>query len=462
MIAITNARISCHSNARVTRPQPVSLESRVVGNYELGALIGRGGTSEVYAARHRFLGDPVAVKLLRSHLVDDAAASAAFVAEAVKTRAVVHDNVVRVFDVGIDDVTRCCFLVMEHVAGESLSTRLHRIGSLDEPAARRLVAAICRGMQAVHDRGIVHRDLKPANVMLTGDSPKIVDFGIAKELGSELAVTTGRRVGTPAYMAPEQLAGGLIAPCVDVWAVGVMLFELVTGTLPFERFSGGRCPQLVETAPRARSRTPISPQLDDLIARCLSRDPARRPTTMAEVAHTLENPDGDERITEDVGSLLPVLVAAEHVSPPRRRGLFIATGIAGVAALGLAIAFAWPTSSSSAGTTSVTAIPPAPPPIPRPTPPEPETPPTTPVSRAFELELRSTPAGAEIVIDGKKRGVTPARLPLQAPTSILVRRAGYRSSKVRAEKSGTIDVQLVRKRPTPRVRKQREPRETLD
>ena len=437
------------------------METRVVGNYELGALIGRGGTSEVYAARHRFLGDPVAVKLLRSHLADDATASAAFVAEAVKTRAVVHPNVVRVLDVGFDDETRCCYLVMEHVAGESLAMHLHRTGTLDEPFARGLVAAICRGMQAVHDRGIVHRDLKPANVMLAGTVPKIVDFGIAKELGSEVAVTTGRRIGTPAYMAPEQLAGGLIAPCVDVWAVGVMLFEMVTGTMPFERFVDGRCPQLVDTAPRARERATISPQLDDLIARCLARDPARRPATMAEIAHQLENVSGDERITEDAGAPLPLPAAVSmEQARPRRNVLAMAAAIAGAIAVGVVVAFAWPAGSAPAATAAAPALPaPAPPAVTAAPDPAP-----APAVTSFELELRSSPSGAEIVIDGKRHGVTPKTLPLQAPTSILVRRAGYRSSQVRAERGGTIDVQLVRIRPAQRVRgpTKHPPRETLD
>jgi serine/threonine-protein kinase len=179
--------------------QPV--ESRVVGNYVLGEAIGRGGTSEVFAAEHRFLGDAVAVKLLRSSLASDDTATQAFVDEAAQTRAIQHPNVVRVLDFGCDDDTRCCYLVMERIAGESLAARMKR-GRLDEPEVRRLFAAIADGMQAAHAVGIVHRDLKPANVMLSGDVPKIVDFGIAKYLGNAAAVSTERRIGTPAYAAP--------------------------------------------------------------------------------------------------------------------------------------------------------------------------------------------------------------------------------------------------------------------
>ncbi|MGN6111151.1 MAG: serine/threonine-protein kinase [Kofleriaceae bacterium] len=279
-------------------------EGHIVGNYLLRSVIGRGGMSEVYAAEHRFLGEPVAVKLLRWELARDDAAIESFVSEAAKTRAVDHPNVVRLIDFGRDDATACCYLVMERVDGENLAARLRRVGRLAEPDVRRLGAAIADGMHAAHERGIVHRDLKPANVMLRGDQPKIVDFGIAKSLGNQSAVTTSRRIGTPAYMAPEQLTGGLIAPCVDIWALGAILFESATGRLPFESFADGRCPQLFETPPRASSLAPLSSALDDLIARCLARDPGLRPASMSHVARALREAwDVEvERITQDIGA----------------------------------------------------------------------------------------------------------------------------------------------------------------
>lgn len=270
-----------------------------VGNYTLGHLLGRGGTSEVYAARHRERGNAVAVKLVQT------AAGVDLVAEAMRVRDIHHPNVVRIIEVGNDAASR--YLVMELIEGETLAARLRR-GPIAEPELRELGAAIADGMQAAHARGIVHRDLKPGNVMLRGDDPVIVDFGIAKSLGASTAAVTERRVGTVAYMAPEQLVDGLITPAVDIWALGVTLYEAATGRLPFASFQDGRLPQLFESAPRA-------PVLTDLIARCLERDPTKRPASMAEIARVLRNDDGD-RVTADIGSTTPSQRPAPIVSPP--------------------------------------------------------------------------------------------------------------------------------------------------
>ncbi|HUQ02934.1 MAG TPA: serine/threonine-protein kinase [Kofleriaceae bacterium] len=289
-----------------------------MGNYTLGARLGSGATSEVYAGTHRFLGDVVAVKLLRSGLAEDESAVAGFVAEAERTRAIEHPSVVRVIDFGREAVTGQCYLIMERVDGETLSARLAR-GPLSESEVRRIGAALADGMQAAHDRGIVHRDLKPANVVLRDGAPIIVDFGIAKALGEDSAALTSRRVGTPPYMAPEQLVSGMITPGVDLWALGAVLFESVTGRRPYLGHDEGRCPQLVETAPRARTLVPVSAELDDLLARCLEREPGRRPASMSAIARVLrgEAPvwsDGDDtaaagvapvpdRRTEDLGPI---------------------------------------------------------------------------------------------------------------------------------------------------------------
>jgi serine/threonine protein kinase len=256
---------------------------RIVGNYELGEPIGRGGASEVFAAVHRFLGHEVAVKLLRSDTDGDASIDA-FLGEAARARAVHHPNLVSVLDFGSDDATGRCYLVMERIPGESLAERLGRVGRLSEPEVRALGAALADGMQAAHDGGIVHRDLKPANVMLRGDQPTVVDFGLARDLRGQSAVETGRRAGTPAYMAPEQLTGGLIAPCVDIWALGVILFEALAGRLPFEGFADGRCPQLFEVAPRLASLVDASAEIDAVVAACLERAPGRRPASRGRCA----------------------------------------------------------------------------------------------------------------------------------------------------------------------------------
>jgi serine/threonine protein kinase len=191
-------------------------------------------------------------------------------------------------------------------------------------------------MAAAHARTIVHRDLKPANIMLDGDTPKIVDFGIATTLAEASARTTGTRLGTPAYMAPEQLSGGVIAPCVDIWALGVILFEAVTGRLPFEGFDDGRCPQLLGPAPSAN----ISPALDHVIAACLEREPGKRPTSMTTVASMLRGEEF-ERITQAI--VEPRLPSVRPTAPRRRRWPWLAGLLAAPA-----IWFAWPPAAARA------------------------------------------------------------------------------------------------------------------
>ncbi|HEY0194708.1 MAG TPA: serine/threonine-protein kinase, partial [Kofleriaceae bacterium] len=419
------------------------MAERTIGNYILGPILGRGGTSSVHAAAHRFLGDPVAIKLLRDHLASDPDATAAFLAEATRTRAIVHPNVVRVLDFGSDGDD--LYLVMERLEGESLATRLARSRWLDEPTVRRLGAAIADGLAAAHARGIVHRDLKPGNIMLPTDpdgAPKVVDFGIAR--GS--ATVTGSRVGTLAYMAPEQLAGGLVAPCNDVWSLGVVLFEALTGQLPFEDFDGGRTPQLVDLPPRLGSLTEVSPALDALVAACLARDPGQRPASMQAVAAALRAPVTDQRFTEE----LPSAVGAAQLrnsgrdpaAPPaaapgaRRRGrrmLALATAIVVIAAIGIGLSrqlhedrapvrlpplagSAAPSAGSaapfagsaapSAGSAALPAVP--------------AVPAISPVPARTTVEVRSVPPGAAILVDGVRVGVTPATLPLALPASIVV------------------------------------------
>lgn len=319
---------------------------RLVGDYSLGPLLGRGGTGEVYAAEYvgaeattrvwrpaearAAPAGPLAVKLLRPELAVDAAMVDAFVGEATRTRDIAHPNIVRVLDFGTDADTGRCYLVMARLAGESLAARIARIGALPEATVRSIGAQIADGMQAAHDRGIVHRDLKPGNVMLDGDTPTVIDFGVAKSLGAGSAVVTSRRVGTLAYMAPEQLAQGLITPAVDIWALGAILYEAATGRAPFGNFAEGRLPQLVETPVSPSTIAPISAELSSLILACLERSPGRRPAAMADIARRLAGGAG-ERVTVDAGPVavdLPPDLAPMQSRARRPRWVWIATGAA--------------------------------------------------------------------------------------------------------------------------------------
>jgi hypothetical protein len=432
------------------------MADRTIGNYILGPVLGRGGMSVVHAAEHRFLGDRVAIKLLRSHLAGDAAATAAFVAEATRTRAIDHPGVVRVLDFGSDG--DAFYLVMERLDGESLAARLARCGRLDEPLVRRLGAAIADALAAAHDRGIVHRDLKPGNIVMVGDQPRIIDFGIAREVAA--GAVTGSRLGTIAYMAPEQLTGGLIAPCVDIWALGVVLFEALAGRLPFDGFADGRSPQLFETAPRlalARAEGDVSPALDAVIASCLDRDPGKRPAAMRTLAASLRE-STPERLTEDlaVRSVAPspdatpraTADATPRATPgaalPRRRSRRLVTAIAGCTAIALGAVAIAPRIGDRSSPDAPAAATARPEPVAatRPSPAAAEIV-AVPPPPSFTVEIRSAPSGAEVVLAGKRIAVTPATLALDAPASLVVTRAGYRPRRIRAERAGAIDVRLV-------------------
>ena len=439
---------------------------RTVGQYRLQSLIGRGATSEVYAAQHALLGDLVAVKLLRPELAHDSTQASALVDEGSKVRAIDHPNVVRVLDAGIDPTTHGCFLVMEHVGGGTLAARLRAEGALPEAEVRRLGAELADGVAAAHARGIVHRDLKPANVMLDGARPKIVDFGIAKHLGARSAVTTGRMIGTLAYMAPEQLSSGMIAPCTDIWALGVILFEAVAGRHPFANFDDGRCPQLFDEPARAASLVKVSPALDAILARCLARDPARRIASADELARLLrgETVLDDERVTADAGPLLatmpssPVAIAVTR-APARSSVRVVAIGSAAIAALVVLIATRGSNDASRASPppavaeTRVVVVPADAPEVvelepdaaPEIKPAKPDVDPVKPRPVVPRVTIRTKPLGAEVLVDGRSRGVTPLTLRLAVGETVVVKHPGYRSESRRVRKAGVLSVTLRKK-----------------
>ena len=407
---------------------------RTASPYRLRELLGRGASSEVYAAEHASHGD-VAVKLLRPELAEDAGQIEALVEEGARVRAIDHPNVVRVLDVGLDAAG--CYLVMERVRGEPLAARLRREVRLPEAEVRRLGAELADGVAAAHACGIIHRDLKPANVMLDGARPKIVDFGIAKHLGARSAVTTGRLVGTLAYMAPEQLTSGMIAPCTDIWALGVILFEALAGRHPFANFADGRCPQLFDEPARVRSVVPaVSPELDEILARCLAREPARRPASADELARLLrgELALDDDRLTADAGPLVPVVMVPPSRSRGRALAWLVGGGVVVVAAVSLAAV-------AQRDTEPVHISIPIAPRVVVPRPPEIEIEPT-PIARAPVVEVHSKPGGAQVFVDGTLRGVTPLTLDLALPEVVVIQRVGYRSVKQRVEHAGVIDVTL--------------------
>ncbi len=199
--------------------------------YRIIGLLGRGGMGEVYRADDLKLGQPVALKFLPKALADDPVRREHFYAEVRIARQVSHPNLCRVYDIGELDGRH--FLTMEFIDGEDLASLLKRIGRLPGDKAIDVARQLCAGLAAAHDKGVLHRDLKPANVMIDGRGRvRITDFGLAMAVGEE--VPSGDASGTPAYMAPEQFAGKGASVRSDIYALGLVLYEIYTGRRAYE------------------------------------------------------------------------------------------------------------------------------------------------------------------------------------------------------------------------------------
>ncbi|WP_306209858.1 serine/threonine-protein kinase [Actinoplanes sp. RD1] len=260
-------------------PGAAELNGRLVGSsYVLICPVGRGATGTVWRGLESATGDPVAVKLMHEGLLGQPGMVTRFVQERSILKRVRHEHVVGVRD--LFSVGESLGLAMEYAGGGSLRDKLHRDGPLPPAEAARLLAQAAAALRVAHELGVVHRDIKPDNILLSarGDV-RLSDFGIARVL-DQPGVTSGHIVvGTPHYMAPEAISGGEADPAADVYAVGVVLFELVTGRTPFtgERFA------VLQGHLDHRPRRPVG--LDDelwaVIARCLEKQPRRRPDAQA-------------------------------------------------------------------------------------------------------------------------------------------------------------------------------------
>jgi eukaryotic-like serine/threonine-protein kinase len=277
--------------------------SVIAGRYRLVAMLGRGGMGEVYRADDLTLDHPVALKFLPPDVASDPDRLAQFHNELRIARQVSHKNVCRLYDLGEHEGRR--FLTMEYVDGEDLASLLRRIGRVPQDKAIDISRQLCAGLAAAHERGVLHRDLKPANVMIDGDgNVRIADFGLAVAAGDAAA----SRAGTPQYMAPELLAGGQPSVKTDLYALGLVLFELFTGRRVYEAKTLN---ELVDLQQSGAISTPSSvvrdldPAVERVILRCLERDPALRPGSALAVAAAL--PGGDP--------LAAALAAGETPSP---------------------------------------------------------------------------------------------------------------------------------------------------
>jgi len=224
----------------MTQPAFIGLGTRLASRYDLVAEVARGEMGDVFEARDCVEGTKVAVKVLRAEYLTDEAMRRRFRREGAILKALDHPAIVRLLELGVaDDGT--VFLVTEYVEGETLAERLSR-GPLGVAHADALVDALCDGLRTAHDHGVLHGDLKPSNVVWAqGGSPRLIDFGASKILGLDRLTATGEISGTPAYMAPEMLTGKAdVDERIDVYGLGVLLYEALSGKRPFHDGHVGR------------------------------------------------------------------------------------------------------------------------------------------------------------------------------------------------------------------------------
>ncbi len=293
----------------------------LAGRYRIGDRIAAGGMAVVYRATDQILSREVAVKIMHPALAADPSFVGRFRAEAQNAARLSHQNIVTVYDYGESPTgtdgagESVLYIVMELCDGTPLRTLLERFGRLDPPTARHVTRGVASALDHAHAKGIIHRDVKPENVLLTPDgNVKVVDFGIAKALGPQAAnLTTDRPIGTVAYVAPEQISGGDVDGRADIYALGAMTYEMLTGRPPFT----GDTPQAVAAA---RLREPmlspgISPQVDGAVLKATAARPDARFATPGEFARALGDVGAPSFLVTTANLPSPESIE-QHFAPP--------------------------------------------------------------------------------------------------------------------------------------------------
>jgi len=306
----------------------------LAGRYRIIALLGKGGMGEVYRADDLTLGQAVALKFLPDEAARDQGLLERFKNEVRIARRVSHPNVCRVYDVG--EVESHTFFTMEYVDGEDLASLLRRIGRLPEDKALDIARQLCAGLAAAHTKGVLHRDLKPANIMLDGRGQVVItDFGLAgvadQIQGAEV------RSGTPAYMAPEQLAGKEVSTRSDIFSLGLVLYEVFTGkrafsAKPAEKLRAGE--DRIVSRPSSVVKD-LNPVIERVILRCLETEPSARPATVLSVAAALPGGDPLAAALAAGETPSPQMVAASGETAGLRPGVAVACFASVLLALGM-------------------------------------------------------------------------------------------------------------------------------
>jgi serine/threonine-protein kinase len=268
-------------------------EVKIAGRYRLEGRLGFGGMSTVHLALDLRLEREVAVKLLAEHLADDPTFVSRFQREAQAAARLVHPNIVQIFDSGLDEPSGRHFIVMEYIQGSSCAEILRDDGWVEVDEAVSIVGQACEGLDYAHRHGVVHRDVKPGNLLRAREGEvKLADFGIAKATEQSSITQVGSVLGTAAYLAPEQARGEEAGPRADLYALGVVAYQLISGRLPYEATS------LTELALKQQREEPamldtlvaaVGPELADAVALALALDPHDRYQTAREMGRAIDD-----------------------------------------------------------------------------------------------------------------------------------------------------------------------------
>ena len=453
-----------------------------IGSYKVTSKIGLGGMGAVYLAVHPMIGKRVAVKVLHSEFAEKQDVVQRFLQEAKAVSALHHINIVEVIDFGQLGATQgnLFYCVMELLEGEVLRDRM-KAGPMTEAQAVSIASQIAAGVTAAHQKRIIHRDLKPENVFLTGanhDVVKILDFGIAKLTGegqASMQTQAGMLLGTPSYMSPEQCLARPVDARTDVYALGVILFEMCTGRLPFigEGYADLLIKQINGDLPPPRSINPaLSEGIEWVIMRAMEKDPNNRFQSMEEFERELAvpttaepaafSPSGDPDQTVLSGSNGAATIqgmvsefhsgTGSHPGVPAARkssvGALLGIGALLIAAAG-AGAFVLLRDDGKGGSSGISAagggdV------TPSAEPPQPVVPPPAVGPKKVHLHVSSEPAGASVKRDddGTSLGVTPLDTELQAGTmlKLTVHKDGFKDETraiVVGERDKTLSLQLT-------------------
>jgi serine/threonine-protein kinase len=445
----------------------LDLPSKLIGEYEVEGLLGQGGFGSVYSAVHPLIGKRVAIKVLNQRYSSDRDMVSRFIAEARAVNQIGHRNIIDVFSFGALPDGRQ-YYIMELLKGVSLSSYLRTRGKLTPAEAFPLLREIGRALDAAHAKHIFHRDLKPDNIFIADDEgqpfPKLLDFGLAKLVDDEDVThktRSGSPMGTPMYMSPEQCRGRNVDHRTDIYAFGIMTYQLLTGQVPFDGddFVAICMKQMNDIAPKPSSIVPsLSPAIDAGIARMIEKSADKRPSTIAEALAAMGvEPRSDATgpviktpPADAVGALIstgPSHAAGESIGQPAkpRRTLWIA--IAGVALAGGIAIFA----ATRGGTEPAQT--PAPPP-------SPTVAITVPIDAPIaidapalpttvEITLELTPRDAQIVdAHGTSLDIVNSKLVLprgDAAIDLTIKHAGFASkiSHVTPNQNSSLKISLV-------------------